>query len=140
MEELLQQLSQHPDVTVTVQTGIPDWYTGEIRLAIRGDGTITAHKVRSKGEQMYAGQLDATQVQELGNELATHGFTQIQPSSAPTRLPDDMPVVLRIARGAEQLYEARLWHADRFSDPGLDRILRRTDELIAQLRRGPLQA
>ncbi|MBV9788224.1 MAG: hypothetical protein JOZ51_08630 [Chloroflexi bacterium] len=138
MEELLQQLSQHPDVTITVQTGIPDWYTGEIRLVIRGDGTITAHKVRSKGEQTYAGRLDAAQVQELGIELATHGFTQIQPASALTRVPDDVPVVLRIERGTERLYEARLWHADRFADPGLDRILRRADELIAQLSRDAL--
>src|SRR5687768_15871883 len=34
VEELLQQLSQHPDVTVSIQTGIPDWYTGEILLSI----------------------------------------------------------------------------------------------------------
>lgn len=138
MEELLQQLSQHPDVTVSVQTGIPGWYTGEILLSISGDGTVKVRNVYSNGEKTYEGRLESTQVQELGNELATHGFTQIKPSSAPTRVVDDLPVVLRIERGTEQLYEAKLWHADRHSDAGFDRILKRADELISQLTHGAL--
>lgn len=138
MEELLQQLPQHPDVKVSVQSGIPDWYTGEILLSISGDGTIKVRNVYSNGEKTYEGRLDSTQVQELGNEFATHGFTQIKPASAPTRVPDDVPVVLRIERGTEQLYEAKLWHADRYSDAGLDQILRRADELISQMSDGAL--
>lgn len=137
MEELLQQLPQHPDVTVSVRTGIPDWRTGEILLSIRGDGTIKVHNVRSNGEQTYEGQLDSTQVQELGTEFATHGFTQTKPSAL-THMPGDLPVVLRIERGTELLYEAKLWHADRFSDAGLDHILRRADELISQMSNGSL--
>ena len=138
MEELLQQLPQHPDVTVSVQTGIPGWYTGEILLSIGGDGTVKVRNVYTNGERTYAGRLDSAQVQELGHEFAAHGFTHIKPSSAPARVPDDLPVVLRIERGAEQLYEARLWHADRHSDAGLDGILKRADELIRQLSHGAL--
>jgi hypothetical protein len=137
VEELLQHLPDHPDVVVSVQSGIPNWRSGEVLLSIGGDGSVKIRNRRSSGEQSFAGQLDRTTVQALGQEFAQQRFTESRSSSA-VREPGDVPIVLQIERGARQVYEARLWYADRYTDSGLDRILERSSELVEQISKGAL--
>lgn len=137
MEEILRHLTNHPDVTISVQTGIPDWRSGEILLSIHSNGTIKVRNQRSSGEKTYEGTLDQAEIQAVGEEFADHNFTGIK-SLKTTRLPGDEPVILRIERGTERLYEASLWHGDRYEDDNLDHILERSDELVSQVTNGAL--
>lgn len=54
------------------------------------------------------------------------------------RDPDDAPVHLVLRSGDTAAHEARLWHADRFDDARLDRLLRRWQELTEEITEGAL--
>lgn len=137
VDELLQHLADHPDVAVTVRTGLADWGTGQIALVIHGNGAVEVHNLRRNDQKIYHDQFDREQVQQLGAYLSESGFTTIQPTNAP-RKPGDVPVVLLIERGGEPVYQSNLWHGDRYQSPGLDGILRRSDNLVARITGGKL--
>ena len=52
--------------------------------------------------------------------------------------PTTIPSALALRAGGEQVHEAQLWHADRFADDRLDRLLRRWQALTEEVTDGAL--
>jgi hypothetical protein len=135
LDDILRELTAHPDVTVAVTIGVVHWREGQVTVSLGGDGAAEVRRVRAGGAQTVEARLDSARLDQLGAEFADAGFTHLRPAEGP-RQPGDVPVLLSIRRGADQLYSASLWYGDRYQNPGLDRIIVRAEALAAELGRG----
>jgi len=137
VEELLRNLPNHPDVTMMVQTGTEYWYTGLITLALHGNGLVEIDNRQSGSQRLFQGYITPEELQRIGTAWADAGLTTLQPSDR-LRQPDDLPVVVAISQAGTRLFQAQLWEADRYENPGLDHFLKQSDALIARVTDGRL--
>ena len=135
--EALEDLAANPDVTVTIGAGSDGWENGATTLKLQGDGRVEVQNLAGGKERKFEGRLDAPRVEELGRDLARLGLTSLEPQPGQRR-PGDAPVWVAVERGGEALHEARLWHGDRFADPGLDGVLDHYQRLVEQVTGGKL--
>lgn len=135
--QILEDLPAHHDAIVTIEVGTEHWMMGRITLAIRGSGAVRVTQLRSGATRTYDATFDAARLADIGRQLAGDDFSGLRTSGAP-RQPGDVPVVLRLAEGADVSHEASLWHGDRYTSPGLDRLLTLYDAIVREVSNGAL--
>ena len=137
MQQLVRQLKDHHDVTISITTGTVHFGTGLVKLSVRGDGSLTIHNRTADKQREFSGTLTATEVEALGKDLAEAGFTTLTSPGAP-REPGDTPVVLVITQGGVKKYHAELWYGDRYKIPGVDTIIKRFDAIVMKITNNEL--
>ncbi len=128
---------QDPSSTLEVTVGREHFRNGEVRLAVHGTGAAEVVQLRSGTEREWQGRLGDERVRSLSQELGGLELTALRPSGG-GRDPDDDPVRLVLRSGDDAVHEARLWHADRFEDARLDRLLTRWQALTEEITDGAL--
>lgn len=136
-DSVVRGLADDPELQIEIRVGIEFWRNGEITLRVRGDGGVEVLQRRSGKERRFDARLDGPRVRALGEELAGEGLTAFAPQPG-DREPDDMPVMLRVARNGDVLHEAVLSYGDRYDDPRLDSVLRRYEALVEEVTEGEL--
>jgi hypothetical protein len=128
---------QEPSSALEVTVGREHFRNGEVTLVVDGSGAMRVLQLRSGAEREWEGRLPAERVAALSDELAALDLRTV--SSPPGgRDPDDDPIRLVLRSGEDDAHEARLWHADRYEDERLDRLLRRWQELTEEITDGAL--
>ena len=131
---ILSALAAHPDAEVTIRVGTEHWSEGRVTLAIRGSGRIRVSRERSGRCDVLEAEVSRERVDAMGRALRDAGFANLT-ARVGSRVPGDVPVVLELEAGDGDRYTAALWHGDRHVVPGLDRILRLHESLVAQVSR-----
>jgi hypothetical protein len=132
--EIPQPLSDHPELTVEVTTGIEGWHTGRIELAVDGDGGVEVRNVRSGAERRFGGRLEPADVDALGDELTGLDL----PGRVGETEPDETPVIVALRQRGEVVGTAEAWNARRYEDARLDRALRRCEAIVSEVTGGRL--
>jgi len=135
--QLIRDLDKHRDVTLSVTTGTEHFGKGLVKLSVRGDGSVTVLNRNAGTKKSFTYKLTTEELAALGRELAEAGFTTVR-SPGPPREPGDTPVVLEVTQGGKEHYRAELWDADRYNNPGLDKIIKRNDALVTKITKGEL--
>lgn len=91
---------------------------------------------QADGEERVDGELGADERRALGEELESLGLVELRPGDGP-REPGDVPVEVMVAHGGRPVHQERLWYGDRYTDPALDRLIRRFDALVGRLEEVP---
>lgn len=126
-----------PSVCVEIAVGVEGFDSGEITLAVGGDGSVQIVQ-RVAGEvHERDGSLDREMLEDYFGLLECNDLERLEPLGQ-TSPPGDVPVRVRIRRGDEIVHEAMLWHSERYRDDRLDAILRRWESLVSDLSRGQL--
>jgi hypothetical protein len=136
-ESVIRNLADDPHLAVAITMGVEGWRAGEIALTVRGDGSVAVHQRRAGEERDYAGRIASDRVRRLGEELADDELTELTDSGG-SRIPDDVPITIRVLRDGEVLHEATVRHSDRWKDERLDRLVRRYEALVSELTDGEL--
>ena len=123
----------HTDAAVVLAVGLEHWDTGEYTLRVGGDGAVTLVNRRAGARREWTARWDAARVTTFVAELRADGFLTVTPPTG-ARQPGDVPLVFRVEGPVP--YEARLWEADRYKLPGVDRIVTRLDALTKELGGG----
>jgi hypothetical protein len=136
--ELLNQFSDNPEAQVIITTGIEHWDTGEITLAVAGDGHAIVTNKRAGIETRYQGQLSAEQVQEFITVINDSAFASLTPTTG-LRKPDDVGVKVYLYEGDNVVQKNEsLWYSDRYEDKQLNSIIMVYDKLVNELTDGQL--
>ena len=128
---------QDPSSALEVSVGQQHFRNGEVTLVIDGSGAMRVVQLRSGAEREWEGRLPAARVAALAEELAALDLRSVS-SPGRGRDPDDDPVHLVLRAPGADPHEARLWHADRYEDARLDRLLRRWQALTEEITGGAL--
>lgn len=131
------RLLEDPSSTLEVAVGQEHFRNGEVALTVHGSGDVDVLQLRSGVERDWHGRLADDRLHALADELAELDVVALRPREG-GRDPDDDPVRLALRAGGEQVHEAHLWHADRFGDERLDRLLRRWQALTEEFTGGAL--
>ncbi len=123
----------NPDAAVVLRVGLEHWDTGEYTLRVAGDGKVTLTNRRAGKERRWSETWTRERVALFVEGLRADGFLSVQPPTGP-RQPGDVPLVFAVE--GPKPYEVKLWEADRYTLPGVDRIMTRLDALTAELSRG----
>ncbi len=127
---------QDPSSALEVSVGHEHFRNGEVTLSVDGTGAMRVVQLRSGTEREWEGRLAAERVAALSDELAALDLRTVSARGG-GRDPDDDPVRLVLRSGGEA-HEAQLWHADRFEDERLDRLLERWQALTEEITEGAL--
>lgn len=122
MEAELRALDRHPELTVTIRSGTEHFRGGQITVTLRGDGSTTVEQLQAGQRTEYQARLPPARVAQVGTTLADHHFTASRKSKLP-REPGDTPLILSLSRGETPIFQANLWHGDRYTVADLDAIL-----------------
>jgi hypothetical protein len=117
---------------VVLVIGLEHWEQGEYTLRVAGDGRVSLKNRRSGAEREWTAQWDPARVVEFVDQLRADGFLSVVPPAG-QRQPGDVPLVFRVE--GPIAHEVRLWEADRYTLPGVDRIVTRLDALTRELER-----
>lgn len=128
---------QDPSSAVEVSVGQEHFRNGEVTLVVEGSGAMRVVQLRSGAAREWEAQLPDDRVAALSEELAELDLRTVA-SPGGDRDPDDDPVHLVLRSGDAAAHEAQLWHADRFDDERLDRLLQRWQELTEEITDGAL--
>ena len=128
---------QDPGSALEVAVGREHFRNGEVALTVHGSGDVDVVQLRSGAERDWHGRIEAERVQALADELAELDLAALRPREG-GRDPDDDPVRLALRAGGEPVHEAHLWHADRFADARLDRLLSHWQALTEEVTGGAL--
>ena len=120
-----------------VAVGREHFRNGEVALTIRGSGEVDVVQLRSGAERDWHARLADDRLRALADELAALDLAALRPREG-SRDPDDDPVRLALRADDEPLHEVQLWHADRFADDRLDRLLTRWQTLTEEVTGGAL--
>jgi hypothetical protein len=134
MLEIPQPLSDHPELTVEVTTGIEGWHTGRIELAVGGDGGVEVRNVRSGQERQFDGRLERAEVDGLGSDL---DGLELRGRGGEIE-PDETPVIVALRQQGELVGTAEAWNSHRYDDPRLDAALRRVEAITKDVTGGRL--
>jgi len=115
-----------------VVVGREHFRNGEVALTVHGSGAVDVVQLRSGAERDWHAELGRDRLRALEEELAQLDVAALRPRSD-SRDPDDDPVRVTV-----RAHEARLWHADRYADPGLDRLLTHWQALTEEVTGGEL--
>jgi hypothetical protein len=136
-ESVIRNLADDPHLAVEITIGVEGWRAGEIALTVRGDGSVAIRQRRAGKERDYGRRLAPDRVRRLGEELADDELTELTDSGG-SRMPDDVPITIRILRDGDVLHEATVRHSDRWKDERIDRVVRRYDALVSEITDGAL--
>jgi hypothetical protein len=128
---------QDPSSALELSVGQEHFRNGEVTLVVDGTGAMRVVQLRSGAEREWEGRLPAERVAALSDELAALDLRTVSARGG-GRDPDDDPVRLVLRSGAGEAHETRLWHADRFEDERLDRLLQRWQALTEEITGGAL--
>ena len=131
------RLLEDPSSALEVAVGQQHFRNGEVALTVHGSGDVDVVQLRSGTARDWHGRLAGDRLRALADELAELDLAALR-SPAGGRDPDDDPIRLALRAGGEQVHEAHLWHADRFGDERLDRLLRRWQALTEEVTDGAL--
>jgi hypothetical protein len=120
-----------------LSVGQQHFRNGVVTLVVEGSGAMRVVQLRSGAEREWEGRLPAERVAALSEELAALDLRTVA-SPGRGRDPDDAPVHLVLRSGDAAAHEAQLWHADRFEDARLDRLLQRWQALTEEITDGAL--
>ena len=137
--EILARVSDlfDPSVSLEISVGVEGFDSGEITLAVSGDGSTRVVQ-RVAGEvHERDGRLDRETRDEFVHLLTANDLEALEPLGEPSP-PGDVPVHVRVRRGDEVLHDTMLWHSERYRDGRLDAILRRWESLVSDLSGGQL--
>ncbi len=137
VDDLLESLADHPDVTVVIGAGIEHSGSGRTTLFARGDGHVEIVNRAHGSERTFEASIVPDRIALLGRELADLGLTSLAPRQG-NRLPGDVPVRVEVRRDGRTLHEADLWHGDRYEDPALDGVLKCYEPLVSEITGGEL--
>ena len=126
-----------PASTLEVAVGRENFRNGVVTLAVHGTGAAEVLQLRSGAEREWQGRLPEERVGALAAELGELDVAGLRPSGR-ARDPDDDPVRLVLRAGDDAVHEAQLWHADRYEDERLDRLLRHWQALTEEITDGTL--
>ena len=132
MEELLRDLTAHPELEVRITVGTEYFATGQFTLAMAGSG-------KARVNQKMSGQVKDTEkdfstdaTAAFGKLMADNRLAAARTSTLP-REPGDTQVKIEIARNNAPVFEVVIWNADRFDDPQLQVILKETERLLQDI-------
>ena len=120
-----------------VAVGREHFRNGEVALTIHGSGEVDVVQLRSGAERDWHARLADDRLRALTDELGELDLAALRPREG-GRDPDDDPVRLALRADDESLHEVQLWHADRFADDRLDRLLTRWQTLTEEVTGGAL--
>ncbi len=120
-----------------VAVGREHFRNGEVALTIHGSGEVDVVQLRSGAERDWHARLADDRLRALADELGELDLAALRPREG-GRDPDDDPVRLALRADDESLHEVQLWHADRFADDRLDRLLTRWQTLTEEVTGGAL--
>src|SRR5829696_3594219 len=123
--------------TLEVAVGREHFRNGEVALIVHGSGEVDVVQLRSGAERDWHARLAEDRLRALADELAELDVGALRPHEG-GRDPDDDPVRVALTAAGEPVHEARLWHADRFADDRLDRLLSRWQALTEEVTGGAL--
>jgi hypothetical protein len=129
---ILDSLAAYPEAEVSIEVGTEHWGGGRVSLDVGGSGRVRVTRSRSGSHRRAEGRLPTERVRSLGRTFRDAGFGALSPHRG-AREPGDEPVQLRLVVHGRTRHTARLWHADRYLDPGLDRLLRAYEALVAEV-------
>jgi phytoene dehydrogenase-like protein len=132
-----QPLLQDPGSELEVAVGREHFRNGQVALTVHGSGEIDVVQLRSGAERDWHATFADDRLRALAAELAELDVAALRPRAG-GRDPDDDPVRVALRAGGEPLHEAQLWHADRFADDRLDRLLTRWQALTEEVTDGAL--
>jgi hypothetical protein len=132
--EIPRPLADHPELTVEITTGIEHWHTGQIVLAVGGDGAVAVDNRRAGEQERFTGRLDRAEVDALGAELAGLDL----PGRSGGTEPDDTPVIVTLRQHGDVVRTAEAWNSRRYEDPQLQAALRRAEAIVAGVTGGRL--
>lgn len=122
-----------PAAAVVLVVGIEHREDGQYTLRVAGDGQVSLHNRQAGKSREWTARWDGARVEAFVDEMRQNGFLTVKPPSG-QRQPGDVPLVLRV--DGPRPYEVRLWEADRYALPGVDRIVTRLDALTKELSAG----
>ena len=128
---------EDPSSALEVAVGREHFRNGEVALTVHGSGDVDVVQHRSGAERDWHARLADDRLRALAEELAELDVAGLRPSGR-DRDPDDHPVRVALRAGDEPVHEAQLWHADRFADDRLDRLLTRWQALTEEVTGGAL--
>ena len=128
---------EDPTSAVEVAVGREHFRSGEVALTVHGSGEVDVVQLRSGAERDWHARLAHDRLRALAAELAELDIAGLRPRDG-GRDPDDDPVRVALTAAGEPVHEAQLWHADRFADARLDRLLTRWQALTEEVTGGAL--
>ena len=128
---------EDPASVLEVAVGREHFRNGEVALIVRGTGEVDVVQLRSGAERDWHARLGEDRLRALADELADLDVAALRPHGR-DRDPDDDPVRVALTAAGEPVHETRLWHADRFADDRLDRLLIRWQALTEEVTGGAL--
>ena len=128
---------EDPTSAVEVAVGREHFRNGEVALTVHGSGEVDVVQLRSGAERDWHARLADDRLRALAAELAELDIAGLRPRGG-DRDPDDDPVRVALTAAGEPVHEARLWHADRFADARLDRLLTHWQALTEEVTGGAL--
>jgi hypothetical protein len=128
---------EDPASALEVAVGREHFRNGEVALTVRGSGEVDVVQLRSGAERDWHARLGEERLRALADELADLDVAALRPHGS-DRDPDDDPVRVVLTAAGAPVAQARLWHADRFADDRLDRLLTRWQALTEEVTGGAL--
>ena len=128
---------EDPASALEVAVGREHFRNGEVALTVHGSGAVDVVHLRSGAERDWHARLADDRLRALADELAELDVAGLRPRAG-GRDADDDPVRVALRAGREPVHEAQLWHADRFGDERLDRLLTRWQALTEEVTGGAL--
>jgi hypothetical protein len=125
-------LDGDPESAVQISVGTQHFRDGLVTLTIRGDGRVTVVRLRASGEDRHESTLGDEELRMLSAELDAVDLAELRPSGG-MRQPGDVPVEVLLVKDGRKVHEQQLWYGDRYTDPSLDRLIRRFDELVDEV-------
>jgi hypothetical protein len=126
-----------PGSTLEVAVGREHFRNGEVALTVHGSGEVDVVQLRSGAERDWHARLAGDRLRALAQALAEVDVAGLRPRAG-SRDPDDDPVRVAVRDAGEPVHEAQLWHADRYADAGLDRLLTHWQALTEEVTGGAL--
>jgi hypothetical protein len=125
-------LASDPELAIQISMGTQHFRDGLVTLTLRGDGHATVVRRLADGEERHESELSAEERQSLADEFDSIDLTGLRATEG-ERKPGDTPVNVLVVRDGKTVSDQHLWFGDRYTDKGLDRLVRRFDEVVGRL-------
>lgn len=133
----LAHFAEDPELAIVVTLGTEHWSYGQTTLTVHGSGAVAVDNRRAGRHQQYTGQLDPGELAAFGEQMAKLGLTGLS-SRRKTYEMGEATLTIELREGDTVLHHADLPVDDRFSDDGLDLLVRAYDALVNRFTDGAL--
>ena len=136
----LADFPEHPELAVSVSLGTEHFSYGQTRLTVHGSrysGAAEGDNRRAGRHERYTGELAPRDLQAFGDEVAKLDLAALAAQRTTYEM-GETTVTIELRDGDTVVHHADIPGDDRFSDEGLDRLVRAYDKLVSRFTDGAL--